>query len=549
MAADYVIVGAGSAGCVLAARLTEDPDIRVVLLEAGGPDTAPEIHVPAMFPIMFKSSLDWDLLGEPEPGLDGRRLYLPRGRMIGGCSSINAMIYLRGNRLDYDDWAAEGSAGWSYDEVLTYFKRGEDNERGEDAFHGVGGPQTVSDSRSMHPLVDRMLEAAVQAGHAANPDLNGAVQDGVGRFQLTQRGGLRCSTADAYLHPAAERPNLEVQDCSFVERIVFEGDRAVGVDVVRNGVRETIRAEREVIVSAGAYQSPVLLMLSGIGLEEELAPFGIAVREQLPVGRNLQDHFMANLNYLSTEPALFGIFTPENFEQLRADGTRAADLKPSRGGRLLPHESGSACSECRAPLCRIPLLRRGADPAARPRLRFGPVLVKPVARVERSRCAPRWRTRSRASSATSSRLTRTVRASSPGRASHSTSLRSPRCRLSSGAVQRARLRLRRGHSRLGTPGRPAGLPPDLDVRDGGRGRLRATGLRRRRAPCRRRVGDAHDHPLQYARADDDDRREGCRPDPRSGAARGGYDLTASPPAHTVAARQPPGAYSFLTAST
>ena len=180
--------------------------MRVVLLEAGGPDVAPEIHVPAMFPIMFKSSLDWDLLGEPEPGLDGRRLYLPRGRMIGGCSSINAMIYLRGNRLDYDDWAADGCTGWSYDEVLTYFKRGEDNERGEDAYHGVGGPQTVSDSRSMHPLVDRMLEAAVQAGHPANPDLNGAVQDGVGRFQLTQRGGLRCSTADAYLHPAADRP-------------------------------------------------------------------------------------------------------------------------------------------------------------------------------------------------------------------------------------------------------------------------------------------------------------------------------------------------------
>ena len=171
------------------------------------------------------------------------------------------------------------------------------------------------------------------------PDLNSAVQDGVGRFQLTQRGGLRCSTADAYLHPVADRPNLAVQDCSFVERIVFEGDRAVGVEVVRNGVRETIRAEREVIVSAGAYQSPVLLMLSGIGLEEELAPFGIPVREQLPVGRNLQDHFMANLNYLSTEPALFGIYTPENFELLHVEGMRAAHLEPPRGGRVLPHES------------------------------------------------------------------------------------------------------------------------------------------------------------------------------------------------------------------
>jgi choline dehydrogenase-like flavoprotein len=317
---DYLIIGAGSAGCVLASRLSEDPDVSVLLLEAGGPDTAPEIHVPAMFPIMFKSSLDWDLMGEEEPGLGNRRLYLPRGRMIGGCSSINAMIYLRGNRVDYDDWAAGGATGWSYDEVLPYFKRGEDNERGESEFHGVGGPQTVSDSRSMHPLVDLMLEAAVQAGHPANPDLNGATQDGVGRFQLTQRGGMRCSTADAYLRPALERPNLEVQDSVYVERLVFEGNRAVGVELVRHGVRETIRAEREVILSAGAYQSPVLLMLSGIGPAEELEPFGIKVREELPVGRNLQDHLMVNVNYLSSEPALFGIFTPENFELLHAEG-------------------------------------------------------------------------------------------------------------------------------------------------------------------------------------------------------------------------------------
>jgi choline dehydrogenase-like flavoprotein len=318
--ADYVIVGAGSAGCVLAARLSEDTGASVLLLEAGGPDTAPEIRVPAMFPIMFKSSLDWDLLGEEEPGLGNRRLYLPRGRMVGGCSSMNAMIYLRGNRLDYDDWAADGATGWSYEEVLPYFKRGEDNERGASEYHGVGGPQAVSDSRSMHPLVDRMLEAAVQAGHPANPDLNGGTQDGVGRFQVTQRGGMRCSAADAYLHPAVSRPNLEVRVCSFVERVVFEGTRAVGVEVVREGARETIRAEREVILAAGTYQSPVLLMLSGIGLAEELEPFGIGVRQELPVGRNLQDHLMVNVNYLSSVPALFGIFTPENFGLLHEEG-------------------------------------------------------------------------------------------------------------------------------------------------------------------------------------------------------------------------------------
>ena len=207
--ADYVIVGAGSAGCVLAGRLSEDPDVEVLLLEAGGPDSAPEVRIPGVWPIMLKSSLDWDLLGEKEPGLGDRRLYLPRGRMLGGSSSINAMIYVRGHRADYDGWAADGCDGWSYDEVLPYFKRSEDNERGEDEFHGVGGPLRVSDGRSLHPLVDAQLEAAVQAGHALLPDLNVDRPEGVGRFQLTQRDGRRWSTADAFLHPAMSRPNLD----------------------------------------------------------------------------------------------------------------------------------------------------------------------------------------------------------------------------------------------------------------------------------------------------------------------------------------------------
>jgi choline dehydrogenase-like flavoprotein len=317
---DYVIVGAGSAGCVLAGRLSEDAGVRVALLEAGGEDSQPEIHIPAAFPALFKSSFDWDLLGEQEPGLGNRRLYLPRGRMLGGCSSINAMIYIRGNRADYDGWSAAGAEGWSYDEVLPFFKRSEDNERGEDTFHGAGGPLRVSESRSMHPLVDTMLEAARQAGHEHNPDFNGARQEGVGRFQLTQRDGWRDSTADAFLRPATERPNLNVITRALALRIIFDGRRAVGVEVARDGVVQQLRAEREVILAAGAYQSPVLLMLSGIGPEDQLAPFGIEIREQLPVGHNLQDHCMAQLNYLTDEPSLFMATTPENIALLESEG-------------------------------------------------------------------------------------------------------------------------------------------------------------------------------------------------------------------------------------
>jgi choline dehydrogenase-like flavoprotein len=378
--ADYVIVGAGSAGCVLAGRLSEDPDVQVVVLEAGGPDTAAEIHIPAMFPATFKSGLDWDLLGEPEPGLGGRRLYLPRGRVIGGSSSINAMIYLRGNRADYDEWAELGCEGWSYDEVLPYFKRSEDNERGENEYHGVGGPLAVSDSRSMHPLIEAQLEAAVRVGYELKPDLNGERQDGVGRFQLNQRNGLRCSAADAFLHPASDRPNLEVTTCAFVERIVFEGDRAVGVELVSNGVRETVRAEREVILAAGAYQSPVLLLLSGVGPAEELAPFGIAVRQELPVGRNLQDHLMVQLNYLTDEQGLFGIFTPENFALLESEGRGPLTTNyPEAGGffRTRPdlpapdvefHFSGSLFFD------------EGLTAPSDHGYCFGPVVIKPTSR-------------------------------------------------------------------------------------------------------------------------------------------------------------------------
>ena len=378
--ADYVIVGAGSAGCVLASQLSEDPGVEVLLLEAGGPDSAAELHVPAMFPLAFKSSLDWDLYGEPEPGLGGRRLYFPRGRVIGGSSSINAMIYLRGNRADFDEWAELGCTGWSYDEVLPYFKRSEDNERGESEFHGVGGPLAVSDSRSMSPLVDAQLEAATQAGYELIDDLNVDRPEGVSRFQLTQRNGMRCSAADAFLHPAEARPNLEVRSGVFVERLVFEGDRAVGVELVQNGARETVRAEREVIVSAGTYQSPVLLMLSGIGPAEDLELFGIAVRENLPVGHNLQDHCMVNVNFLTDSPGLFGIFTPENFGLLESEGRGPLTSNYPEAGGFFRTRSDLPAPDVEFHFAAAPFFDEGLTPPPDNGYAFGPVVIKPTSR-------------------------------------------------------------------------------------------------------------------------------------------------------------------------
>jgi choline dehydrogenase len=380
MVADYVIVGAGSAGCVLAGRLSEDPEAKVLLLEAGGPDSVAELHIPAAFPAVFKSGLDWDLFGEEEPGLGGRRLYLPRGRVIGGSGSINAMIYLRGHRADFDGWAAAGCDGWSYDDVLPYFKRSEDNERGADEFHGVGGPLSVSDSRSLQPLIEVMLEAAVQAGYAHIPDLNVDRPEGVSRFQLTQRGGFRCSTADAYLNPVLDRENLEVVSSAFVQRIVFEGDRAVGVEVVRDGSVETVRAEREVILSAGAYQSPVLLMLSGIGPAEELTPLGITVREELPVGRNMQDHFMAQLNYTTDSPTLFGTFTPENFAQLNDHGRGPLTSNIPEAGGFFRTRDELEAPDVEFHFAPSMFFDQGLTAPSEGGYCFGPVVIKPTSR-------------------------------------------------------------------------------------------------------------------------------------------------------------------------
>jgi choline dehydrogenase len=377
---DYVIVGAGSAGCVVANRLGEDPDVRVAVIEAGPPDDAPEIHMPLAFGPNLTSDWDWVLFSEPEPGLDHRRNYLPRGRVVGGSSSLNAMIYIRGNRADYDEWAALGFAGWGYDDVLPYFKRAEDNERGASAYHGVGGPLSVSDSRSMHPVVDAWIEAAGQAGIPYNEDLCGATQDGAGRFQLTQRDGRRCSTAVAYLHPAVQRGNVDVLTDTRAYRVLFEGDRAVGVEVMRNGALEEIRAEREVILSAGTYHTPQLLMLSGVGPSEALAPLGIETRHELPVGQNLQDHIMLSFVCLTDKGSLISAATPEAFALYEAEGRGPCTSNGGEGGAFVRTRDGLDAPDVQFHIGCLLLHEEFLGVPFDDAYTFGPAVVKPTSR-------------------------------------------------------------------------------------------------------------------------------------------------------------------------
>ncbi|TYP82901.1 GMC family oxidoreductase [Blastococcus xanthinilyticus] len=289
---DVVVVGAGSAGCALAGRLTEDPSVRVLLLEAGGSDKLLEVQVPAGMYKVWRTRRDWNYTTEEQPGLDGRRLFWPRGKLLGGSSSINAMIYIRGARADYDEWARlTGDPSWSYEQVLPLFRRMEDNARGADGYHGVGGPLRVEDLRSPHPWTTAVVESAVATGHPRNDDFNGPAQEGVGQYQVTQKRGRRWSSADAYLHPAADRPNLTVLTGALTTRVLVEGGRATGVEFRRGGRLHTVRAEREVVLSGGAVNTPQLLQLSGIGPADHLREVGVDVVHDLPgVGGGLQDH-------------------------------------------------------------------------------------------------------------------------------------------------------------------------------------------------------------------------------------------------------------------
>ncbi|AYV22525.1 GMC family oxidoreductase [Vibrio mediterranei] len=299
---DFIIVGGGSAGCVLASRLSEDPTVNVCLLEAGGKDTSPFIHTPVGCVVMMPTKINnWGFETVPQPGLNGRKGYQPRGKTLGGSSSINAMMYARGHRYDYDLWASLGNEGWSYDECLPYFKKAENNEVHHDEFHGQGGPLNVADLRSPSPMVERYLSACESIGVPTNHDVNGAEQFGAMQTQVTQLNGERCSAAKAYLTPNLNRPNLTVLTKATTHKVLFDGKRAIGVEYGMKGQRFQIYCNKEVILSAGAFGTPQVLLLSGVGPKQELDKHGIdQVHDLVGVGKNLQDHIDLVHSYRTT---------------------------------------------------------------------------------------------------------------------------------------------------------------------------------------------------------------------------------------------------------
>jgi choline dehydrogenase len=326
---DYIIVGAGSAGCVLANRLSADGKHSVLLLEAGPRDSNLWIHVPLGYGKLFKDrTVNWMYQTEPEPGLDGRTIFQPRGKVLGGSSSINGLLYVRGQHEDYDRWRQHGNSGWGYDDVLPYFKKAENQARGANEFHGVGGPLPVSDSRHGDPLSDAFIAAAAETGIPVNKDFNGASQEGAGWFQTTTRNGKRASTAVAYLRPAMGRKNLHVETSALAQRILFEGRRAVGLEYRKEGGLRTARARREILVSSGAYNSPQLLQLSGVGPADLLKKHGIdVVLDAAGVGHDLQDHMQVRVVMRCSQPITLNDIVNHPLRRIMAGARYAAFRK------------------------------------------------------------------------------------------------------------------------------------------------------------------------------------------------------------------------------
>ena len=337
---DSIVVGAGSAGCVLANRLSADPDRSVLLIEAGGKDRNPLFRLPLLMGRLFHSGIyNWRYHTEPVPGLGDRSLYWPRGKVLGGSSTINGMVYVRGNRRDYDRWAQMGLVGWSYDDVLPVFRRSEGHVHRDDAWHGRSGELTVCRARGNNPLFDAFIEAGRQAGYPVNDDFNGPEQQGFGRYDFTIRRGKRCSTSAAFLRPIRHRPNLTIKTDCLVRRVVVEGDRATGIEIAQRSDARIICAEREVILCAGTVNSPQILMLSGIGPGDELKRHGIEVIHELPgVGRNLQDHVDCVIAYACTQP----ITLHRNLRADRLIGSVIAGMLFGRGiATTFPYEAGA----------------------------------------------------------------------------------------------------------------------------------------------------------------------------------------------------------------
>ena len=363
---DYVVIGAGSAGCVIANRLSADPQRSVLLIEAGGPDRHPLVQLPMLMGKLMHSRIyNWQYETEPEPELDGRRVYWPRGKALGGSSTINGMIYVRGNRHDYDRWSQLGLSGWSYSEVLPYFRKSEGHVERSDAFHSAEGALTVCRARGKNPLFDMFVEAGRQAGHPVNDDFNGQEQEGFGRYDFTIRDGKRCSASKAFLHPIRNRPNLVVATHALTERIVIEGRRAVAVEYLHDGESHSARADREIILSAGAINSPQILMLSGVGAADELAAHGIKLAHDLPgVGKNLQDHVDVCLVYEVVRPITL-------YSDLRVDrlvpailrgflfGEGVATTFPYEGGAFLKSRPGLESPDIQAHF--MPALEKTAN--------------------------------------------------------------------------------------------------------------------------------------------------------------------------------------------